>query len=242
MAGLCSVAVRGDNAGGDGVIVQSFDPVALIGGGSVEAELWRAILPHTGDVVAADCGAGAALARGVTPRAVIGDMDSLRDADRVSLNPESIHRIAEQDTTDFEKCLMSVRAPLVLGVGFGGPRLDHRLANFNTLARYSSQRCILLDGADLVFLAPPSLHLDLPMGTRFSVFPMGAVEAVSEGLQWPLAGLCLAPDGRVGTSNRVTAPVYLGVTAPKLLIILPREVLDQVVAALHAQRDSWCAP
>ncbi|WP_026756203.1 thiamine diphosphokinase [Sediminimonas qiaohouensis] len=223
------------------MIVQSLDPIAMIGGGGVEEVLWQAIRPHVQDVVAADCGAGTALAQGLVPHAVIGDMDSLRETDRAALNPDSIHCIAEQETTDFEKCLMSVRAPLILGVGFGGPRLDHRLANFNTLARYPLQRCILLDGADLAFLAPPSLRLDLPVGTRFSVFPMGAVEAVSEGLHWPLAGLSLAPDGRVGTSNRVTAPVYLGVTAPKLLVILPREALDQVVAALREQRDTWSA-
>lgn len=234
--------VRVDNAGAEGMIVQSSDPIVLIGGGGVEAELWQSVVGLRHEVVAADSGAAVAMAQGMMPRAVIGDMDSLCESDRCLLDPDIIHYIAEQETTDFEKCLMSVRAPLIIGVGFGGPRLDHRLANLNTLVRNPVQRCVLLDGSDLVFLAPPSLQLDLPVGTRFSVFPMGAVEATSEGLQWPLEGLSLAPDGRVGTSNRVIAPVCLEVTVPRLLVILPREALDQVVAALSNQRGSWSVP
>lgn len=234
MAGMCSVQNQGDNTGSQGAIVRSTDPIVLVGGGEIAPALWDAVAGHRGAVVAADRGAGAALARGLVPRAVIGDMDSLRAADRAALPPGTIHRIAEQETTDFEKCLRSVRAPLILGLGFGGPRMDHALANFNALVRHPQRRCVLLDGKDLVFVAPPEMRLDVAPGTRVSVFPMGPVSAVSEGLQWPLDGLSLAPDGRVGTSNRATGPVWLRVDAPRLLVIVPVRALDAVTAALAA--------
>ncbi|WP_296762416.1 thiamine diphosphokinase [Sediminimonas sp.] len=230
----------GDNSRGTGVIVRSGDPIVLVGGGGIAPALWDAVTAHGGEVVAADRGAGAALARGLMPRAVIGDMDSLRASDRAALPPGIIHPIAEQETTDFEKCLRSVCAPVILGLGFGGPRMDHALANFSALVRHPYRRCLLLDGKDLVFLAPPVLRLDLVPGTRFSVFPMGPVEAESEGLQWPLDGLSLAPDGRIGTSNRVTGPVWLRASAPKLLVIVPFKALDAVIAALRAlPADPW---
>ena len=240
MAGMCSVQDEGDNPGDAGVIVCSTDPIVLVGGGAIAPGLWDAVAAHAGSVVAADRGAGAALARGLVPRVVIGDMDSLRAHDRAALPEGAIHRIAEQETTDFEKCLRSVRAPLILGLGFGGPRMDHALANFNALVRHPHRRCILLDGKDLAFLAPPELRIDLAVGTRFSVFPMAPVSAVSEGLQWPLKGLALAPDGRIGTSNRVSGPVWLRTGAPGLLVILPVETLGAVVAALAAgAADPW---
>jgi thiamine pyrophosphokinase len=51
-----------------------------------------------------------------------------------------VHHLPEQDTTDFEKCLYSVAAPLLLGVGFLGGRADHHLAAMNVLVRYADRR------------------------------------------------------------------------------------------------------
>ena len=38
------------------------------------------------------------------------------DAARAAIPAERLHRIAEQDSTDFEKCLRNIRAPLVVGI------------------------------------------------------------------------------------------------------------------------------
>jgi thiamine pyrophosphokinase len=190
-------------------------------------------------LVAADGGAGHALAAGHQPEAVIGDMDSLLAADRALLDAGRIHQIAEQDSTDFEKCLTAIRAPVVLGLGFTGPRLDHQLAAYNALVRHHGSRCILVGADEVVMLAPPALRLDLTPGDTVSLFPMGAVEAKSEGLHWPVGGLSFAPDGRVGTSNRATGPIWLAVTAPKMLLFLPRHVLGQLVATLMDRPYGW---
>ena len=221
------------------IIVLSEAPVTLIGGGETETKTLQEALELAPRLVAADGGAQAALDAGHIPEAVIGDMDSLQPHYRARLAVESIHQIDEQDSTDFDKCLSAIRAPLLLGLGFTGPRLDHQLAVFNSLVRHHRQRCILIGKKELVMLAPPSLRLDLAPGAVVSLFPMGAVEAKSEGLHWPVGGLSFAPDGQVGTSNRATGPIWLGVTAPKMLLILPRDTLASLTAALMARPYGW---
>lgn len=223
------------------MIVDVNEPVTLIGGAAITRERIEramALAPHP---VAADGGADAALAHGVEPRAVIGDFDSLSDEARARLPPASLHPITEQDSTDFEKCLRNIAAPLVIGIGFSGTRLDHQLAAYNTLVRHPDRRCLLLGSEELVFLAPPSMVLPLAPGTAVSLFPMGAVEGVSDGLRWPIGGLNFAPDGRVGTSNVATGAVDLTLTAPKMLVILPQDTLEVAVRALLAAPAVWPA-
>ena len=221
------------------MIVQACETITLIGGASIDAAMLQRAMTLGRGVVAADGGADAALAHDVQPLAVIGDFDSISAAARAALPEEIQHPIAEQDSTDFDKCLRNIAAPLVIGVGFSGDRLDHQLAAYNTLVRHPGRRCILLGREELVFLAPPNLNLPLDPGTPASLFPMGAVEGWSDGLLWPIAGVSFAPDGRVGTSNEATGPVQLSVTRPKMLVILPEWTLETVVPALLAHPASW---
>jgi len=221
------------------MIVHESDPITLVGGAGLSDHLFDQALQVSRLVVAADSGADRALAHGITPRAVIGDFDSISQATRAALPEAILHQMQDQDSTDFDKCLRSVSAPLILGVGFCGDRLDHQLAACNTLVRYPLQRCVLLGETDLVFLCPPAIHLPLDAGCRVSLFPMGAVEGLSDGLQWPLRGLNFAPDGQVGTSNTATGPVHLTITAPKMLVMLPVDRLDIVVTALTESAARW---
>lgn len=224
------------------MIVDCKAPITLIGGAEItekRLDRARALAP---EVVAADSGADAALRHGITPLAVIGDFDSISDSVRDSIPQDRLHRITDQDTTDFDKCLRNITAPLIIGIGFSGARLDHQLAAYNTLVRNPHRRCILLGSRELVFLAPPSLKLDLKSGTPCSLFPMGAVEGVSDGLRWPIGGLNFAPDGRVGTSNEATGPVHLSLTAPKMLVILPKRTLEHAARAILAKPSGWAEP
>ena len=225
------------------MIVTRSEPITLVGGGEVLDGALRAALALAPHVVAADGGADAALAAGVTPVAVIGDFDSISDAARSAIPQAAQHVIEEQDSTDFDKAVRSIGAPLILGVGFTGGRLDHGLAACNTLIRHPERRVILIGRNTLMLLAPPSLRLELEQDSLVSLFPMGAVEGVSDGLEWPIAGLNFAPDGKVGTSNRALGPaqgaVHLSFTAPKMLLILPVETLGEVVRALGQTVARW---
>lgn len=222
------------------MIVQSPTFLTLLGGGSATSEELALAQARASILVAADGGARTALAHGLTPAAVIGDFDSLDAGTRAALDPGSLHEITEQDSTDFEKALARVRTPLALGVGFTGLRRDHELAAYHALLRFAHQRCILLAASDVITLCPPRLTLDLDEGTRVSLFPLVPVVADGAGLRWPLSGLPLAPGARIGTSNAATGgAVRLGVDAPGLLVILPVDALDALIAGLNAAPDGW---
>jgi len=214
-------------------IITSDDPVIFLGGGEFAPDVLDEALTFARVVVAADGGAAHAIAAGLMPEAVIGDFDSLDSATRAAIASERLHRVDEQVTTDFEKCLVRVECPLSLAVGFTGARIDHALAVMTALVAHPGRRCIVLGPEDLAFHAPRDLALDLVPGTRVSLFPMRPGTGRSEGLRWPIDGLELAPWGRIGTSNEaVEARVRLAFDGPGMLVILPRAALGAAVAAL----------
>ncbi|AGT09598.1 thiamine diphosphokinase [Paracoccus aminophilus] len=214
-----------------GRVLVSADGVTLIGGGEVsQADLTeaRARAPR---LVAADGGADQALRFGEMPDAVIGDFDSISPEARAAIPKGRLHHIAEQNSTDFEKCLSRIKAPFVLALGFLGGRIDHELAVLSRISQ-DPARIILIGAEDIIFRAPAHFAIDLPIGSRFSLFPMGPSSGHSHGLRWPIARIGFAPNGRIGTSNEVSGPVELEITGP-MLIILPRAALDAALTALQ---------
>jgi thiamine pyrophosphokinase len=106
-----------------------------------------------------------------------------------------------------------------------------------TLIARSDRRCILIGPKDMAFAAPAQLVLDLTPGDALSLFPLSAVTGRSTGLEWPIDGIRFAPNGMIGTSNRVTARrVVLEFDRRGMLVILPRRRLDAVITALLAAR------
>jgi thiamine pyrophosphokinase len=183
-------------------------------------------------LVAADGAAAVAVEAGLLPDAVIGDFDSIPDSVLRRVPADRLHRIEEQDSTDFEKCLSRIAAPLCLAVGFTGRRLDHELAVYSALVRYPAPPCIVVGSQDVAFAAPPRLRLGVEAGTRVSLFPLSAVRGRSTGLRWPIDDVPFDPIGRTGTSNEATGPVDLAFDGPGMLIILPRAALEAAMAAL----------
>jgi len=219
----------------DDGIVQAPEGATLVGAAEASAKDIAEALAFAPILVAADGGARHVLAAGRTPLRVIGDMDSIDARSLVGLDPATLPRIADQDTTDFEKCLMAVSAPVLLAVGFAGGRMDHQAAVMNALVRHPGRRCIVLGAADLCFHCPPALTLELPVGTALSLFPMAEMRGRGEGLHWPPGDITFAPWGRVGTSNRTAAPrVSLEFAAPGMLVFLPRAHLPEAVRALRS--------
>lgn len=215
-------------------IVQSTQGVTLAGGGPFSLRDLRLALARAPLPVAADSGADRLLRLGVMPAAVIGDMDSISARAKAEIPVQHQHLVAEQATTDFDKALRLIEAPLVLALGFAGARLDHGLAAMSTLVARAERRCILIGPQDLAFAAPPRLELDLVPGEPLSLFPMAPVTGRSEGLEWPIAGISFAPDGMIGTSNRVVSSrVVVEFDGPGMLVILPRRRLDAAIRSLR---------
>ena len=181
-------------------------PLLLVGGGDVNWPVLLSLLDKGLPLVAVDGGANSLVEHGITPDLVIGDLDS------INIQAEQEHRsrllkISEQHSTDFEKSLYATEAPLYLGFGFLGRRFDHSLAALHSLVKYRTQkRIVLVDQEDMVWVPPVAdiFEINLPHGTRFSIYPMEPVAfATSQGLVYPLDGLSLRQGVAIGTSNRV---------------------------------------
>ncbi len=204
-------------------IVDAPEGATVVGGGESDQETIRLALNRAPILVAADGGASRALDFGLRPSAVIGDLDSLREPALLEFAPGEINRNPDQNTTDFDKCIESVAAPVLIGVGVTGPRLDHGLAALSSLVRNPGRRIVLLTKSDACFLCPPEFRISLPAGTRVSCFPMCPVVASGTGLKWPLDDLLLSPDGTIGTSNEARGgAITVGADLPGMILILPK--------------------
>lgn len=206
--------------------------VTVVGGGAVTPYDLNTALAVAPTLVAADGGADRALALGKVPDWVIGDLDSITEGARRLVPSGRIHHVAEQDSTDFAKCLTRIAAPFVMAVGFAGLRLDHTLSALTTMAGTPRPLVIMLASDDVVFMAPPRLTLPLMPGTRVSLYPMGPARGISTGLEWPIEGIEFSPNGRVGTSNRANGVVTLRIEG-RMLLMLPRSTLASVMTALR---------
>lgn len=223
-------------------IVRAEEPIALFGGGEIGPDDVNLALNRVKRCVAADGGAAALIDSGRMPEVVIGDFDSLEKRYRDQIRADRLFPVREQDSTDFDKALRHIEAPLVLGVGFLGGRVDHQLAVFNALIRLQDRPCILLGEREVIFHAPPRIAFAVEPGQTVSLFPFRRVTGRSRGLEWPIDDLVLEPDGRVGTSNRALADIELQIDGPGLLVIVPRNALDQVMQAFLSDRTArWPA-
>jgi len=228
------------------------NPVVLLGGGPYVPEHLQKLLQKGYSLIAADGGANhlinKAAASGatpdpvrelepeLTPELIIGDLDSLIEK-HIWEPLTNVVRITEQDTTDFEKCLYSVSAPLYLALGFIGNRLDHTLAALNALAKTISDKSVILVAEDdVVIVCRGDFSMTLSVGMRLSIFPLEQIQfSASVGLRYALHGLTLAPTSMVGVSNEVSESwVHIEVepvsSSGIYAVILPVSSLDQVLA------------
>ena len=210
--------------------------VTLVGAGALDRAMVEAAHRLAPVLIAADSGADRLAEMRLSPRAVIGDMDSIADPERWRAGPAAFVHLAEQETTDFEKCLYATEAPFYLAVGFTGRRIDHTLAVFHTLLRYQEKRIVLIGEHEVSALAPPgaTLRVAVTPGTRVSIYPLLPVTATrSRGLAWPVDGLALAPGRKIGTSNEASQPVIeVAFDGPGALVMLEREALGSLASAI----------
>ncbi|WP_281984043.1 thiamine diphosphokinase [Thalassorhabdomicrobium marinisediminis] len=205
----------------------------MIGGGDVSPDTLSEALKWGETVVCADGGADVALRAGLRPAAVIGDLDSISDDARAAFDAV-LHPVAEQDSTDFDKALRHVTAPLVIGVGFLGRRFDHSLAALHVLLKYRHRPVILLGEDDVVFVPPPLLVLDTDAGQRVSLLPLMPGRVSTRGLRWDVAGAEMSMADFIGSSNEATGPRVEVHSDGGLALILPRAALGAAVRAVQA--------
>lgn len=198
----------------------------LIGGGTVNVEQIESIRKNQLPLYCADAGYFHAQQAGLQVSGLIGDLDSVGDLPDV---PFPVVQDLDQDTTDLEKSLAKLRATYLLCYGFLGGRMDHSLAAFNAIAK-SNQSAFLIGEHDVCAVCPPELALELPVETRFSLFPMSPATARSTGLKWEVDGVNLSPVGIVSTSNMTKEPqITINIDTGVVLAIFSQQVLATVI-------------
>jgi thiamine pyrophosphokinase len=187
-------------------ILEFTRPLAIVGGGDVDSALLVELAAMGVHLVGADGGGDVIAAAGLVPEAIIGDLDSIADAE--GWGPQTrVIRIAEQITTDFEKCLYSTRAPITVALGMTGRRFDHTLSAISAVTAYArGRRIVLVDESDMALALNGPFRFAARPGERVSVYPLLPIDfSASRGLLYPLDGLHLEQGGRLGTSNFASA-------------------------------------
>lgn len=174
----------------------------------------RGLHPQPDDfVIAADGGYTALQAAGIKPNLLMGDLDSL--GVDVFLPPDlALERFpVEKDDTDTGIALAhgwSLGYRDFALYGCSGGRIDHLLANFQSMGRYSRMGAsIRLVDENYIAYALTNGSLTLPKrpaGSIVSIFCHGSTaEGVSlRGLYYPLENHTLTADFPLGVSNQHT--------------------------------------
>jgi len=179
-------------------------------------------------VIAADGGLRHMEKAGIAPDAVLGDFDSL------GYTPEGANVFpVEKDDTD---AMLAVRLGLAKGFrefwlygSLDGPRLDHTVANFQTLQFLADRGAVgYLVGRDylVTVVRQGSLYFPAGLAGTVSVFCMGADAwgVTLRGLYYPLENGTLTAGFPLGVSNHFTGePAEITVKEGSLLILWDRK-------------------
>ena len=181
-------------------------------------------------LVACDGAAATARTLGRECDFAVGDGDSLAAAEREAMGSGFV-RVEEQDTNDLAKafrfvCSRFAMAKSLVILGAHGLRDDHFLGNVSLLPEFAAEfvRTSARPSGAFVCMVTDSGRFDVVLGSRtfraevgdpVSVFAFNNdAHIVSDGLEWPLAGVELNAlwKGSLNRANKET--VVLTVDAP----------------------------
>lgn len=189
-----------------------------------EGDVHAAYAPRENDfILCADAGYELARSAGIRPDAVIGDFDSMDAPEDETI----IRHPVIKDDTDTILCIrhaleMGIRDFLIVG-GIGG-RLDHTIANLQTLGFLAEQgaQAELCDGKQRAWAVKNgSIRIPRTSG-KLSVFALGGeCEGVFiRGAKYELENARLSPDFPLGMGNDFVADhAEIGVKEGTLLVI-----------------------
>lgn len=168
------------------------------------------------DLIAADGGAHHAVAMGLVPRVVVGDLDSLAPelAEKLAAQGVELEKHpAAKNMTDLELAIeraVEDGATEILLLGALGGRLDQSLANVLLMAQRDWPAMIrLVDATEIatVIHGGESMTLEAALGSTMSLLPLSPeVTGITyTGMLYPLNDATLAFGSTRGISNEVAS-------------------------------------
>jgi thiamine pyrophosphokinase len=207
--------------------------VVVIGGGGLSAEAVASVQPDV--VIAADSGLDHAVAAGMRPSILVGDMDSISASGRMWAYAHEVaidESPTEKDLTDTELALETALA--VHGIthltvlGGWGDRLDHLQGTLlalgsASLAGLESVRAWMGDTSISVVHGGRSVALALEPGRTFSVLALHgpAMGVTVTGAKWELDMATLSPTEARGVSNEAKEHTMVTVESGVVTVVVP---------------------
>ena len=180
-------------------------------------------------ILCADGGTRHALALGLTPNVVIGDLDSVTEEERRKMKEMGVEVMEfsmDKNETDLELTInhaLTLEPEQILILAALGGRMDQTLANISLLSdlRLSTFDVRLTDGVEEIFFCRDQAKVEGRSGDIVSLIPWrGEVTGVfTENLKWHLHYETLYPEKTRGISNEMTSDTAtVSITSGLLLI------------------------
>jgi len=194
----------------------------------------RRLIRDTDLLLAADGGTRHAIAMGLIPSLVIGDLDSITEEERRKLKEAGVQFLQfprDKNETDLELALnhaIELGYREIIIVGALGDRLDQTLGNLSLLTNLhlSTLNLKLDNGVEQAFFCRDQAWVEGRVGDLVSLIPWGGeVTGVrTQGLRWPLSDETLFPDKTRGISNELLGEAAQVNIESGLLLIVHRRL------------------
>ena len=205
--------------------------ILFANGEPTDADAIRSFIRTDDVIICADGGSRHALALGLNPDLVIGDLDSIAPDDLRALQrlgcPIERHPV-DKDATDLELALLAAQrlgaAEVMLVAALGG-RLDQTLGNLMLMANpsFADLHLTLVDGRQIVNVVRDQITISGSAGDTVSALALSpVVEGLTyhTGLRWPLHNATLPFGSTRGISNEMTGDTaHISLRSGILLVI-----------------------
>jgi thiamine pyrophosphokinase len=182
--------------------------VIFLNGEFPSVKIVNSYLKKTDYIIAADGGCNYLKSENILPDIVIGDLDSAKKSSLKFFEKKNIRilKIEDQETTDFEKCLIYCREKklnLIKVFGAMSMRADHTMNNFSVMKRYCKKLDIKLVTEEFeIFFINKNFNFKYKKGGIISFLPLPSAKGITTtGLKYSLKNESLEFGRREGTLN-----------------------------------------
>ncbi len=207
-------------------MITPYDCVIVANGSFPQTPVPLQLLHKASTVIACD-GAMEALDKiGITPTAIVGDLDSLSSRFRERY-ADRIHFVEDQEINDLTKSILFAhrsgqREVLILGAT--GLREDHTLGNISLLMEHAPlfRRIEILSDYGLFTPLLQTATLRSEPGLQVSLFSLSPSGTIStSGLRWPIRDRQLTAWWQ-GTLNEATGDCFTVTLSPEARVLVYR--------------------